>query len=340
MATKILILLNVLVFGVMCIFGAHPTAPTVASIIKWGGIRSDLVAEGEWWRLFNSMFIHFGFLHLAMNMYFLYSIGRFLEEILGKLHILIIYFSTGLLAGLVSYFAHKNSMITSAGASGAIAGIFGVYIFILLTPLIRKDIRSRLLKNVAQIIGINVIYGLSQGAGIDHAAHLGGLASGFIIGGIFYLHLSGKFKAPRWASGGIALLLPCLLIPTLLKSERPTDLPKFVHLVEEYSHIEDEINAKLGEIDTRQVLAYIELKKEVFPVLANAKTLAAQMKELNLPLQQTRTRDALMQYIELFDTRLRICIRGLEYGPYPGDEQRIQQLTKEIENLVQLMSSS
>ena len=328
MVTKILIFLNIGVFIAMCLAGASPLEPSVESIALWGGIRADLIAGGEWWRLLSSMFVHIGVVHLGMNLYFLYSIGSFVERIVGRMHFLICYFATGVLAGLGSYFAHRETLIVSAGASGAIAGIFGVYIFVLLTPLIHSEMRRKLLKNVAQIIGINVIYGISRGAGIDHAAHIGGLTSGFIIGGAFYLCLRGGFGTlnfRRYMSGGMVLLIPILLVPTLLKNETPSDFVKYIGLVEKYSDREKTINEMLGGSFDKEAL---------FSELEKVKWISKQMKELQLKEKEEKARDIIVHYLDCYDARLRLVIKANEMNTYIYNKQ-IQDLSDTMDSLIQ-----
>lgn len=83
----------------------------------------------EWLTLITSQFLHGGFLHLGGNMLFLAIFGNNIEDRLGHIKYLIFYLTCGVLAGLSQWFFSQNSTIPSLGASGAIAGVLGAYIF-------------------------------------------------------------------------------------------------------------------------------------------------------------------------------------------------------------------
>lgn len=189
-----LIVINVIVFILMAIDGAGIFEPDGLTHIKWGSNYSPLTFSGDWWRLITSMFIHFGVIHLALNMYGLYILGVFLEPMLGKAKFILAYFCTGVFASIASLWWHSEG-INSAGASGAIFGMFGVFLALLLTNLIPKQIRTGLLRSIGIVVGINLIYGMKSG--VDNAAHIGGLLSGIIIGFAFYPLLKKNDKSNR-----------------------------------------------------------------------------------------------------------------------------------------------
>jgi len=122
-ATPLLVGLNVAVFLAMVIGGASPLNPTVPDIVKWGANVGPLSLGGEPWRLFTSMFVHIGLLHIGMNLYVLWYIGRFVEKLLGNIGMLIVYVLAGLSGSLASAAIHPA--VVSAGASGAIFGLYG-----------------------------------------------------------------------------------------------------------------------------------------------------------------------------------------------------------------------
>ena len=187
-----IIAINVVVFILMVIAGAEIFNVTNTLVhVKWGSNVTVLTLSGEWWRLITSTFIHFGIIHLAMNMYALYTAGVYLEPMLGKTKYIAAYFCTGIIAGIVSLWWHKEG-INGAGASGAIFGLYGVFLSLLFTNLIPKQVRTALLQSIGIFVVFNLFYGMKSG--IDNAAHIGGLLSGFVIGFIFYLELSGKIN--------------------------------------------------------------------------------------------------------------------------------------------------
>lgn len=179
--TPILVNLNILIFIIMLFSGVDWMSPTTDSLIHWGANFRPVTLDGQWYRLFTSCFIHIGIVHLLMNMYALIFIGSLLEPYLGKSRFLSAYLSTGLLGSIASLL--WNDLTVSAGASGAIFGMYGVFLVLLTTDLIENEKRKALLSSIVIFVGYNLVYGLKEG--IDNAAHIGGLIGGLIIGYIY-----------------------------------------------------------------------------------------------------------------------------------------------------------
>ncbi|MDB5272340.1 MAG: peptidase [Chitinophagaceae bacterium] len=201
--TPLLINLNVLIFILMISTGVHFFSPTSESLMQWGANFRPTTLEGEWWRLITCCFIHIGVFHLLMNMYALFYIGALLEPYLGKARFITAYLLTGIAASMASLWWHEFTV--SAGASGAIFGMYGVFLAMLTTNLIERETRQALLSSIALFVGYNLLAGLKEG--IDNAAHIGGLASGLLIGYAFLPSL----KKPRLQLGIIALLTVLIL---------------------------------------------------------------------------------------------------------------------------------
>jgi rhomboid protease GluP len=91
--------------------------------IAWGSNFGPYTTEGEWWRLFTSLFIHFGIAHLLLNMFALTAFGPLVERLFGSVNFLFVYLLAGIAGSLASI--AWNPGINSAGASGAIFGILG-----------------------------------------------------------------------------------------------------------------------------------------------------------------------------------------------------------------------
>ncbi|NGX38628.1 MAG: Rhomboid protease GluP [Chlamydiae bacterium] len=191
--TTLLIAINIAFFALMMVSGVSLFAPTTTDIFLWGGSFGEAILLGQWWRLFTCMFIHIGVMHLVMNMYSLFYIGSYLEPLLGKTRFLVAYLATGLIASLMSFWWHLHSGIVGAGASGAIFGMFGVFLAFLTTKLIPKVARDALLKNIGIFVAYNLLYGLRQG--VDNSAHIGGLLSGIVIGYLLYFTLIPRKKS-------------------------------------------------------------------------------------------------------------------------------------------------
>jgi len=180
--TIALIAINVLVFLAMVASGISLTEPTPHDVLKWGGdFGPATVGAHEWWRLLTSCFLHFGIIHIGMNMYVLYLIGPFIETVFGRLRYLLIYFIAGLAGSIVSVWVHP--MAVGAGASGAIFGLYGAVFGFLLIK--RRTLNPAAIKSIGRSAGIfvlyNVVYGSISGT-TDLSAHLGGLVAGFLAG--------------------------------------------------------------------------------------------------------------------------------------------------------------
>lgn len=177
--TYLLIAMNVIVFLIMTFNGG---TTNTENLIAFGAkFNPAMIMDGEWWRIVTSMFIHIGFLHLFMNMLALYYLGNVIERIYGSTRFMIIYFLGGIGGGLSSFAFTTN---VSAGASGAIFGLFGAILFF---GLFYKTLFFKTMGyNILFLIGFNVLIGFTVPM-IDNAAHLGGLLGGFIASAIVHL---------------------------------------------------------------------------------------------------------------------------------------------------------
>ena len=181
MATPILIDLNILVFIVMIASGVGIMSPSTLSLLKWGADFGPLTLTGDWWRAVTCNFIHIGAFHLLMNMYAFMYVGLLLEDLIGSRRMFMSYLLTGLCSAVFSLYMHGET--TSAGASGAIFGLYGIFLAFLFFHRIAKEQRKALLTSILIFVGYNLVYGMK--AGIDNAAHIGGLLSGFLLGIIY-----------------------------------------------------------------------------------------------------------------------------------------------------------
>ena len=181
MATPILIDLNILVFIVMIASGVGIMSPSTLSLLKWGADFGPLTLTGDWWRAVTCNFIHIGAFHLLMNMYAFMYVGLLLEDLIGSRRMFMSYLLTGLCSAVVSLYMHGETI--SAGASGAIFGLYGIFLAFLFFHRIAKEQRKALLTSILIFVGYNLVYGMK--AGIDNAAHIGGLLSGFLLGIIY-----------------------------------------------------------------------------------------------------------------------------------------------------------
>ncbi len=205
--TTLLIVLNLLAYVVMGFLGAGwiETA-SMRPYVEFAANNGAATTQGEWWRLVTAMFVHYGIVHLALNMWALFDAGRMVERLLGRLPFAVAYLASGVLASFASLLWHQDRT-WSAGASGAVFGVFGMLLGFLLkerssTPSI---ILRPILKSVLFFAGYNLLYGFVHPR-IDNAAHIGGFVSGFGLGWILALPPDPGLRALR-QKGRLALAI-------------------------------------------------------------------------------------------------------------------------------------
>jgi rhomboid protease GluP len=183
--------------------GSLLEGPSPDVLARMGGSVGIFIAQGQYWRLFTPMFLHAGLIHLGFNAYALWIFGSMLEPEIGSWRFLVVYFVTGIAASAASY-AFLDPQTVGIGASGAIFGIFGVFLVYNYrrrnTPLGAARLRTGLV-----LLAINAVLGFSI-AGIDWRAHVGGLVAGVVAG--FAVDAPGSVSTRRSAFvAGIAFIL-------------------------------------------------------------------------------------------------------------------------------------
>jgi rhomboid protease GluP len=198
--TPILVDLNIAIFVIMGFSGVDLIHPGSQDLVQWGANVRYYTLEGGWWRLITSCFIHMGIPHLLFNMYALVYIGLLLEPYLGKLRFAVAYLLTGVAASLTSLYMHDLTI--SVGASGAIFGMYGVFLAMLTTNVVDKAVRRPMMVSIGVFVVYNLVYGMR--GNIDNAAHVGGLVSGVLIGYLFCPGLKHR-RNSGYVYGGIGL---------------------------------------------------------------------------------------------------------------------------------------
>ena len=175
--TYILMVALVLVFIVETVNGGSENPQT---LILLGANVGPLVTAGEYWRLFTSNFLHIGLAHIGFNLYALYIVGTEVEMFYGPARFLLIYLLSAL-AGAVASYAFTYGL--SAGASTALFGLIGTLVaFFTRNRSVFGNLSTSRLSNLAFIILINLMLGLSPGSQIDNFGHIGGFIGGLILG--------------------------------------------------------------------------------------------------------------------------------------------------------------
>lgn len=164
-----------------------------------GVLYAYAIYAGEWWRLVSSGFLHYGYLHLAMNLFVLYRIGPQLEQLLGHVRYAALYLASMLAGALGALLISPNS--ATAGASGAIFGLLGAAAAYQLAN--RINIWQ---SGLGLLIAINV--GISFIPGISLGGHLGGMIGGGLVGWAMF-ELERRQQSP-WVAVAVAATLAVL----------------------------------------------------------------------------------------------------------------------------------
>lgn len=181
--TFILILINVLVFLVSDLTGY---SQDVMHMLDLGAAYTPLITEGgEVYRLFTSMFLHFGIAHLLNNMLVLFVLGSRLERAAGKIRFLVIYLLGGVAGNVISLLLEldRGDYSVSAGASGAVFAVMGAMIYIVVRN--RGWLEDLSWRQIVVMALFSLYFGFAS-SGVDNAAHVGGLISGGILAVILY----------------------------------------------------------------------------------------------------------------------------------------------------------
>lgn len=188
--TALFILLNILIFLAVDFTGG---SENTVHMIECGAAYPPLILEnGEIYRLFTCMFLHFGISHLANNMLVLFVLGQRLEPVVGKIKFILIYLLGGLGGNVISLLADvkKNEYAVSAGASGAVFAVMGAMIYVVIWSHGQlQDISTR---QILIMAAFSLYFGFTS-TGVDNAAHVGGMIMGFLLAVLLY-HPSSQKK--------------------------------------------------------------------------------------------------------------------------------------------------
>lgn len=244
--TALLIGINIGLYLWQISTGVNSATPSLKDAIAWGADYAPITFLYAPERLFISMFFHFGFIHLAMNMWALYLFGQIAEQLYGKVYFVGLYIIAGLGGSLFSsWFSFHDSMIfltqgqdisrlphVSAGASGAVMGLgAGLTVLSLLPPLTKHTLILNA-KPLLLIMFINLMIGILT-PNINNWAHLGGMMTGAILSLIYYLFE--RKNQPRQASIiGISVgILICVIAYLYCTSLLPSVTPLWMTLIQD-----------------------------------------------------------------------------------------------------------
>lgn len=316
--TPILINVTVLVFVAMVLSGTNLLLPANQDLLDWGANFRPLTLGGESWRLLTSCFLHIGILHLLLNMYALHYIGSLLEPYLGKTRFLAVYLISGIAASMTSLY--WNSWVISAGASGAIFGLYGVFIALLLGNILDKSVKKALLISALVFVGYSLVNGLRLKGAIDNAAHVGGLVSGLLIGCAFipslkdYQNNIKKFSTIAF----LTLVLACSSF--LVYTRIPNTLVKYEEKMTLFASMEAMALEPLALPEgTPKEKVLSELKDRGIYYWNENKKLIDSLENMDLPLTLRVKNDRLKEYCDI-----RIKIYELMYKSVEQETGRYQ----------------
>lgn len=213
--TKLLAGINLLVFVAMLAGGAGLWHSSNSLQLAWGANFGPATQDGEWWRLGSAMFLHFGAVHLTLNLWALWDGGQLVERMYGHARFAGIYFVSGLAGNLLSLVAHRG-LAVSGGASGAIFGLYGALLIFLWRE--RHNLHPQEFRwffwGASGFTATTFILGFLI-TGIDNAAHIGGFLTGMLGGIILSRPVNGikrvSHRSRLLAGGAFALALVILI---------------------------------------------------------------------------------------------------------------------------------
>lgn len=180
--TIVLLAVNTAVFIVLSFIGMTEDA---YFMLDHGAMYAPLFQQGEYYRLFTSMFLHFSFSHLINNMLMLGVLGSQLEQVTGSVRYALLYAGSGIAGNLLSLAAeiHSGEYAVSAGASGAVFGVMGALLYVAVRNHGRIGTVSG--RGIMIMAGLTLYYGFTS-TGVDNFAHIGGFAAGVILALFLY----------------------------------------------------------------------------------------------------------------------------------------------------------
>jgi rhomboid protease GluP len=218
----VLLAINLLVFVASIVYAVSEGVPfgrfiaggDPIALSKFGGLSAPALAKGEWWRLLTSTFLHFGIMHLAMNMFTLFLLRR-VEALWGSGRFLVLYLICGLCGSCAGIYYHPtegDKFVVLAGASGALWGVMMSevgWLALNRSHLPPSDVRQAL-QNILLTLFLNM--GVSMLPHVSAGAHFGGGLAGFLCALLLQLHRFGP-PTQRTSAGMLLALIPtiCLL---------------------------------------------------------------------------------------------------------------------------------
>lgn len=169
----------IIVYFIIITLGGGTT--NVETLVKFGAFFPPFITQfNQYYRFVTSIFIHIGVTHLFFNGYALYIFGTQIEKLMGHKKYILFFLLTGIVGNIATYFLNPTSV--SAGASGSLFGLLGVFLYLIIhhKDMITKEGR----KSILQLLGLNLLITIII-PNISITAHLGGLITGYLASFVF-----------------------------------------------------------------------------------------------------------------------------------------------------------
>src|SRR5271155_2212270 len=217
--TTTLVGMNVAVYVAMVLTGVSAVSPTIPQLLKWGANFGPLSLGTEPWRMLASNYVHAGIIHIALNMWCLWSLGFLAERIFDPWTYVLTYTACGLGGSLASLLLHPRAV--GLGASGAIFGLAGALIAALYLghlPISKQAIQGTL-KSLLVFAGYNLFFGAAV-PGIDNSAHIRGLLTGLALGAVLARHLTAPPEVRDGWRRGVFIAAAVVLLLAFMSVKR------------------------------------------------------------------------------------------------------------------------
>jgi membrane associated rhomboid family serine protease len=249
--TYTLIAINFTLYILMVFCGVSIENPNLADLLHWGANFGPKTFGGEPWRLFTSMFVHVGLMHVLSNMIVFAYVGPTVERMFGNVGFLLLFVASGLAGAL--WATYWNPMEVEAGASGAVFGVYGALIAVLLREhdSIPPHVASKLMRFAMIFVLYNLVNSLRPG--ISMSAHIGGLVVGFFAGIALAQPISRDVLPIRPLRDLIAAVLGGLLFAAGIAGvhARYPNLDRLHAALQQFSQVELTIPKRIAEIESR-----------------------------------------------------------------------------------------
>jgi len=341
--TPAILVINAIAFVFLLTKGTGISGDNLEIYIEYGANLGALTKDDQWWRLLVAIFLHYGILHLAFNMWALWNAGRLTERLFGHTNFAWIYLFSGLFASLSSLYWNQDD-VASVGASGAVFGVFGALIGYLVRQrhTVPELLLKQLLKTALFFTGFALVFGLTVPA-IDNAAHVGGLVSGLLLGLLLAKPL--PRKRPRLVpallahAGSVALLVTAITQapPAYYDYQAQRQAEQVIkRFVQEENQLMNEWRALVEELQSGSPILEADIQQQLTRMLDDWSQLQGQTRAAGKIQLKARQRIALLhEYAGFRIDNIHYLTRYID----TGDEQQMRYITNNMQNIKRVLDA-